>query len=133
MTITATIDTTIDQYFAAWNEPDRERRVALAELVLTPGSRYVDPLADVRGPDGFADMVEAVRQQAPGHTVRLSSVIDQHHDQVRFAWEFVAADGSIPFAGIDVCAVTDDGRFESVSGFFGAAPAVVRVGGSRTS
>lgn len=123
MTETAlAIDTTIDEYFAAWNEPDSARRLMLAESVWIADGRCVDPLADVKGPRGFADMIEGVRQQAPGHTVRLASAVERHHDQLRFVWEFVAADGTISLAGIDVCEVTDDGRLQSVCGFFGALP-----------
>jgi hypothetical protein len=46
-------------------------------------------------------------------------VIDSHHDQLRFAWQVVGPDGSVPVAGIDVGVLAPDGRLERITGFFG--------------
>ena len=56
------ITTVISTYFQAWNEPDEQQRSTLAASALAEGARYVDPVADVEGPDGFASMVGAVHQ-----------------------------------------------------------------------
>ena len=118
------ITTTIDTYFAAWNEPDADARTKLASDVLSATARYVDPLADVEGPAGFAAMAGAVQAQFPGHSVRLASALDQHHDQVRFAWELASADGTVVVEGIDVVDVDADGKLGRVAGFFGVRPEV---------
>lgn len=109
----------IERYFGTWNEPDAARRQELAASVFSPQGRYVDPLADVRGPAGFAGMVGSVQEQFAGHTFRLASGIERHHDRLRFAWDMVAADGSVAVTGIDVAHVDEDGRLADVTGFFG--------------
>jgi hypothetical protein len=116
-------ETIIEQYFDTWNEADADRRLNLAEKVWTDDSRYVDPVSDVQGPAGFADMVGTIQGHYPGHKVRLTSGIDSHHDQLRFEWDIVAPDGTVAFTGIDVAAVAEDGRLRSIAGFLGPVPA----------
>ncbi len=116
------IETSIETYFAIWNEPDADKRTELGRTVWTDGARYVDPLSDVAGADGFSAMVGNVQEQFPGHALRLASGLDAHHDQVRFAWEMVTADGNVTIAGLDVAEVDGSGKLRSVAGFFGVAP-----------
>ena len=40
-----------EQYIATWNETDPSARRALIGQVWSEGGRYIDPLADVTGPD----------------------------------------------------------------------------------
>jgi hypothetical protein len=113
----------IDTYFAAWNEDDDGRRAELCRQVWTSDGRYVDPAAEGTGPEGIAQMIGAVRSQFPGHQVRRTTGLDAHHDAVRFGWDLLAPDGSVPVAGIDV-AVVADGRLALLTGFFGEVEAV---------
>lgn len=116
----------IDHYFAAWNETDRARRLDHIVKAWTPGGRYVDPLSDVEGHDGFDEMLAGLQGQYPGHTVKRTSAIEQHHDVVRFEWEIVAPDGNTFVTGVDVATLADDGRLHEITAFFGtAAPAEV--------
>src|SRR4051812_49271803 len=115
-TESTTIDTTIDTYFAMWNEPDRAKRLELIAQAWTPDGHYVDPLSDVTGPDGLADMVDGVRTQFPGATLQRTSDIDAHHNVVKFAWSATGPDGAVIVAGTDV-AVLADGRLSALAGF----------------
>lgn len=120
MTITQnTTQSTIDTYFAMWNEPDRSKRLDVIAQAWTPDCRYVDPLSDVTGYEGLADMVEGVRSQYPGAKLELTGDVDAHHDVVRFPWRAFAEDGTDIVAGIDVAVIAEDGRFRSLAGFFG--------------
>ena len=120
MTITEnTTQSTIDTYFAMWNEPDRAKRLDVIAQAWTPDAHYVDPLADVRGYEGLADMVEGLLGQYPGATLERTGDVDAHHDVVRFPWRAVAADGTEIVAGIDVAVIAEDGRLRSLAGFFG--------------
>ncbi len=118
-TTTPTLDTTVDAYFAMWNEPDAERRAELIEQAWTSDGRYVDPLQEAEGHTALSEMVAGVHAQFPGHRFRRISAIDAHHDQVRFAWELASPDGTITVAGLDAGEVTADGRLRRISGFFG--------------
>jgi SnoaL-like domain len=115
------LHTSIDRYFDAWNEADPKARLALVEQAWASDGRYVDPLSDVEGHEGFSAMVAGVQQQLAGHRLRRTSPIDRHHDQVRFEWEIVGPDGTVAVAGVDYGELAEDGRLQSIGGFFGAA------------
>ena len=121
MTTTATtaVQSVVDTYFAMWNEPDRAKRLEVIAQAWTPECHYVDPLSDVTGYDGLADMVDGVRAQFPGATLQRTGDIDAHHDVLRFPWSATAADGSVIVAGLDVCVLAEDGRLQALAGFFG--------------
>jgi len=120
MTTTETnLDAVIDTYFAMWNEADRAKRLEAIAQAWVPECHYVDPMSDVTGYEGLADMVEGVRGQFPGATLQRTGDIDAHHNVLRFPWAATAADGSTIVAGIDVCVLADDGRLQALAGFFG--------------
>jgi hypothetical protein len=116
---TSVITSTVDRYFAMWNETDAGRRDELIELAWTDSGRYVDPLLEAQGHEALAEMVAAVQAQFPGHRFARVSEIDAHHDVLRFAWELVGPDGTVAAGGVDCCVVASDGRLDSVTGFLG--------------
>jgi hypothetical protein len=118
-TETTSLETTIDTYFAAWNEADRTARLALIGDAFSDAAHYVDPLSDVTGHDGIADMIEGVRAQFVGATLQRTGDIDAHHNVARFPWSGTGPDGAVIVAGIDVVVVGDDGRITALAGFFG--------------
>ena len=119
-TETTSTDQLIDTYFAAWNEPDRAKRLDLIAQAWSADGHYVDPLSDVTGHDGIADMVEGVRAQFPGATLERSGDIDLHHDVLRFPWRATAEDGAVIVNGLDVAVLGEDGRITALAGFFGS-------------
>ena len=120
MTITENTQTEqiIDAYFAMWNEADRAARLERIAEAWAPECHYVDPLNDVSGYDGLADMVEGVRAQFAGATLQRTGDIDAHHNVLRFLWNATGADGALIVEGIDVCVLGDDGRLQALAGFF---------------
>jgi hypothetical protein len=110
------IATTVEQYIATWNEPDAERRRALAGQVWTDDGSYLDPLMRGAGPDAIAEMIGAAQAQFPGHRFELAFGPDAHNDVVRFAWRLVGESGPVA-AGVDFATVADDGRLRAVTGF----------------
>lgn len=117
----------VERYLDTWNETDPDARRAAIRAVWADDGRYVDPLADVTGPDEISNLIGKLQEQIPGHTFQLltnGGRIDAHHDVVRFAWELVPANGGEPLAiGFDVAVKEDDGRIGSVLGFLDKAPA----------
>lgn len=113
----------LESYLAMWREPDPAARKALVEHVFTPDGRHVDPQADANGYGEINDMVTTVHGHYPGFTIGRTSGIDQHGDQLRFAWELKLADGTVLVAGIDVAELAADGRLRRVAGFWGDLPA----------
>jgi len=124
MTDVMTKDTTaiIDAYFAMWNEADSANRLQHAKQAWADNGRYVDPAREGEGHEGISEMMEVARGHFPGFTLRRSSGIDVHHDKLRFAWEAVAPDGSVPIAGVDFGELAPDGRLQRITGFNGDLP-----------
>ena len=113
------ITTTVDTYLAAWNEEDPAARAALISTAWAADGRYVDPMFESTGHDGFSELAAGVHAGYPGARFRRTTTVDAHHDEVRFGWELVAADGSQIVGGIDVGRVDADGKLLSITGFFG--------------
>jgi hypothetical protein len=114
----------VDSYFEMLNETDPARGKQLAERAWASDGNYVDPMFVVRGHAELAGMGAAIAAKYPGHRFRRVSGIDAHHGQLRFGWEFVASDGTVLVAGIDIGELAGDGRLARITGFFGPLPDV---------
>lgn len=119
--MTETSDT-VETYFEMWNETDPTKRAELVERVWARDGRHVDPLLDAKGHAAIDAMVAGVQGQFPDHQIRRVSGIDAHHDQLRYAWQLVAHDGTVVVSAIDVGQLDDDGRLRHVVAFFGEPP-----------
>jgi SnoaL-like domain len=111
---------TIDTYLAGWNETDPQRRTAIVERVWATGGRLIDPPLAATGRDEISEMAATLQSQFPDHRFVRASTIDEHHNHFRFAWDLVAADGSVTLSGLDVGELADDGTIARITGFFGA-------------
>ncbi len=111
----------VDTYIAMWRATDPAARSELIARAFTTGGRHVDPVADVAGYDQLAAMLAGVHTTYPGFTIDRISGIDQHGDQVRFAWQLDAADGMPLVVGLDVGELAD-GRFARIASFWGDLP-----------
>jgi hypothetical protein len=116
------VTTVVDTYLAMWNEPDTRRRAQYIERAWTADGRYVDPMLEAVGHAALNEMVDGVQAKFPGHRFRRTSGVDLHPDELRFAWELRAPDGSVVVAGLDVGAIGADRRLRRVTGFFGPLP-----------
>jgi len=111
-----------EQYIATWNETDPSARRAMIEKIWSAGGRYVDPLADVTGPDQIDAVIAAAQAQFTGLTFRLAGTVDAHHDQARFSWELGPAGADAVVIGFDVAQRDTDGRLALVLGFLDKVP-----------
>jgi hypothetical protein len=64
-------------------------------------------------------MAKTMQSLYPGHTFRRTSGIDAHHEHLRFSWDLVGPDGAVVLAGVDVGDISEDGRLQRITGFFG--------------
>jgi len=117
------LTTTIDTLLAAWTETDATRRAGLIERIWATDGRLIDPPLAAEGHAGISDMAAALQAQFPDHRFRRSSGIDAHHGYLRYGWELVGPEGTVALAGIDVGELTEDGRLQRITGFFGPLPA----------
>ena len=116
----------IESYIAAWNETDPGRRRELIASFWAADGSYTDPLADVRGRDGFDAVIAAAQGQFPGWEFRLAGPVDANHQQGRFSWHLGPdlAGGAEPVViGFDVAVLDEAGKIRSVHGFLDKVPA----------
>ncbi|GAA3148721.1 nuclear transport factor 2 family protein [Streptomyces echinatus] len=115
--------TAVARYFEAWNATDPDALAKAVAAAWTEDGTYTDPLADVRGHEQIAAVVQAAHEQFPGFEFRQTGDADGNHHIARFSWELVStADGSAPVAGSDVITLSEDGRITSVLGFLDRLP-----------
>jgi hypothetical protein len=125
MTDTTTPDTQtlVDAYFAMWRTTDAAERADRVATTFTEDGRHVDQHADATGHAELVEMIAGVHAGFPGFQMARTSGIDRFGDQLRFAWELTAADGSPIVTGLDVAELAPDGRLQRVTGFWGDLPA----------
>lgn len=111
----------VEQYGAAWNAEEPERR-HLLEQVWADDGVYCDPTATAEGRDALVAHIGAVQAVLPDHTIEMRSDVDEHGGRFRFAWAMLGPDGSTVTEGVDFGVLAPDGRIESITGFFGPLP-----------
>jgi len=116
---TETATAAVAAYLEAWNEPDAAKRAPLIEAVWAADGQLIDPPFAVQGQAAIVEAMSGVHEQYPGHRFRQVSAVDAHHDQFRYAWEFVSPGGEVVLAGTDTGELTEDGRLRRVAGFWG--------------
>jgi hypothetical protein len=109
----------IDVYCSAWCEPDSARRAAIIHEIWDEEGTYTDPTAHVVGRDQLNDHIGGVLAHYVGGRVVRTSVIDAHHNVVRFTWKMVLPDGKSLPEGVDFGEVTSEGKVRRIVGFFG--------------
>ena len=110
---------TIEAYVAAWNEPDEAKRHSILEKAWTRDATYTDPMSHADGLDELVALVSQFHKQMPGAQIARASGIDEQHGRLRFAWKLQMGDGSTRMEGIYISHLAEDGRLQSIVGFFG--------------
>ena len=106
----------IAAWFAAWNEPDIERRRALLEPAVATDVRFRDPNGDVYGRDELATHISAVLRFMPGLRLELRGKLRRTHDIALAEWAAVRADGTAVITGTNVVRLSPDGTIVEVVG-----------------
>jgi hypothetical protein len=117
-----TIIKNVEDYVAAWNEPDAAARMKLLEGCWAEDASYLDPNADLAGRSALASHIARMQAARPGARIEFMSGIDVHHNVVRFLWRLVRGDGSAGDVSIDFGEVDGNGNLVKIVGFFGAPP-----------
>lgn len=113
------LDELIALYCQAWSEPDRALRQQLLDRVWTEDGTYTDPNAHVVGRKALVEHIGRFFEQFPGARIVPSSVVDAHHEKLRFTWRLVLGDGKVFVEGIDFGELSSDGKLRCIVGFFG--------------
>ena len=106
-------------YNRAWSEPDYVLRQKLLDQIWPEDGTYTDPTAHVSGRKALVDHIDGFFDHFPGAHFVVTSGIDTHHQNLRFTWRMVLADGSVAVEGIDFSELSPDGKLQRIVGFFG--------------
>lgn len=119
----ADLQNLVHRYIELWNIADADKRAEAADALFAAEGGLTDPMVDVTGPAAVDAVIAAVRQQFPGHLIRLVGDIDAHHDTARFTWELAPEGGGESIVvGFDVATATGDGLLGRVYGFLDKVP-----------
>ncbi len=116
----AGLEQLIDDYCAAWNEPDTVRRDTILKRVWAENATYTDPRANTRGIQELSAHISKIIASRPGAKIIRTSAVDSHHGLARFAWRVMQADGNLLPEGIDFVELSTGGKIQRVVGFFGS-------------
>jgi hypothetical protein len=117
------VDTTLIDYFAAWNETNADERRQLLEQCLSNEAELIDPTGRWQGVAGLSERIENYHSSAPGTKVVPGSGVDVHNGIERYAWRIVDPSGNELMEGLDVAERDTDGRLQRIVMFHGPLPA----------
>ncbi|HEX7759776.1 MAG TPA: nuclear transport factor 2 family protein [Caulobacteraceae bacterium] len=113
--------TLAEQYIAAWNETDADRRRDLIARSWAADAAYVDPMMHGAGHAGIDAMIAGAQAQFPGFRFSLISKVDAYGDRMRFTWGAGPAGADAIVEGTDFVVIADD-RLKTVTGFLDKVP-----------
>jgi hypothetical protein len=122
MGVSTELEELITLYNSAWSEPDRRLRQQILERVWAEDGTYTDPTEHVANRSELVDHLAGFMDQFPGARLALTSGIDTHHDNFRFSWRMLLADGKVFVEGTDFGKLCPDGKVNRIVGFFGPLP-----------
>jgi hypothetical protein len=117
------VDSTLVDYFAAWNETDADERRQLLGHCLSGDAELIDPTGRWQGIAGLSERIGNYHTSAPGTKVVSASGVDEHNGIERYAWKIVDPSGNELMEGLDIAERDGRGRLRRIVMFHGPLPA----------
>jgi uncharacterized protein YndB with AHSA1/START domain len=111
----------VDGWFAAWSEPDAEKRDASVTRLVSPEIEFRDRYSLVQGLPDLLPHLAAVHRFMPGSRLRREGEV-RHCQGTALADWVVLVDGRERARGSNVFHFDADGRIEAVTGLWSKAP-----------
>jgi uncharacterized protein YndB with AHSA1/START domain len=108
----------VDSWFAAWSEPDAERRSERLATTVSPGIRFRDRFSLVEGLADLEPHLAAVHVFMPGSKLERAGGVRHCQGTVLADWVARGPDGAERGRGSNVFALGPDGRIEDVVGLW---------------
>jgi len=108
----------VDRWFAAWSEPDKTSRDKAVAALVSPGIQFRDRFSLIDGFDDLVPHLDAVQRFMPGMRLVRQGDVQQSHGMAIAPWIARSADGQERGKGTNVFTFDQDGRIESVTGFW---------------
>jgi hypothetical protein len=115
-------EATVDDWFAAWSEPDAAIRDATLARVAAPDIRFGDRFSLISGLADLRPHLAAIHRFMPG--MRIGREGDIRHCQGMALADWIARgpDGQERGRGTNVFVFEGPGRIESITGFWSPQP-----------
>ncbi len=115
------VNDVIQVYGSAWNEPDATRRLCALQRSMIETATYVDPTIDVATHADLSKAIGDFQTSFAGASIVQLSGIDARAGELRFAWD-VRMGGASVVTGLDYIQIAQDGRIESLRGYWDPMP-----------
>jgi uncharacterized protein YndB with AHSA1/START domain len=113
---------TVDQWFAAWTDPQEGTRNASVQQIVAPGIRVRDRFSAIDGVHELLPHLAAVHRFMPGTQLVREGPIRQCQGAVLADWVARTSGGAEQGRGTNVFVLQSDGRIVSVTGFWMSSP-----------
>ena len=108
----------VDRWFAAWSEPDAEKRNAALEETVSAEVSMRDRFSAIEGAADLREHLAAVHRFMPGMTLARDGALRQCQGMAIADWVARNPAGDEKGRGTNVFTLTPDGRLETVTGFW---------------
>jgi hypothetical protein len=113
------VDSIIDQWFAAWSEPDAAVRDAAVGRIVTSTITLRDQFSAIESLPDLREHLAAVHRFMPGMRITRDGPARQCQGMVLADWLARSVEGQERGRGTNVFTLTPDGRIDGVTGFWG--------------
>ena len=104
------------RYGRIWSA-DPNTRANELEACLADGCRYCDVNVSIEGREALSNYMGGFQQNVRGGKFQIKSVI-HHHNRMLAEWRLLGPDDAVLQTGRSFATVADDGRLQSITGFF---------------
>ena len=111
----------VDQWFAAWSEPDAGARERSLAAIAAPEVQFGDRFSCINGAGELNGHLTAAQRFMPGLRLERRGEIRHCQWKVLADWVAVGTDGQECGRGTNLFVLDVDGRIAAVTGFWGAA------------
>lgn len=107
------------RYAETWSLPEEERLSRLQQLI-TADVTYTDPTTSLGGLEALSNYMGKFQLDAPGGRFVITEAYE-HHGQSLAYWQMLNEEGMVMMNGTSYALLSDEGKFQSLTGFFRTA------------
>lgn len=111
------LDGVLADYFAAWNEPDDARRLAILARCCDPAVKVRTQFACTDTPGELSAHIANGLKHMPGMSLGRNGTAQHLHGFARVPWAVTGPNGVAVFAGENFVRLSPEGRLAEVVGF----------------
>lgn len=106
-------------YAETWSLPEEERLSRLKQLI-TADVTYTDPTISLADPEALSNYMGKFQIDMPGGRFVITEAY-KHHGQSLAYWQMLDGEGKAMMNGTSHAHLSDEGKFQSLTGFFRTA------------